>query len=203
MVEYVKDPSSIDEAVLHVVDFVETQRQTNQGDPGYSKNRRAMRQVYSWEDEDSESEDNQLQPTRVCKETNKQDQREESPSNKAKRLSSDAASLGQLIDTLNERLDKLENNPTPSDNTAVNNTVTEQPGNNNRTPMKDVTCFACQRLGHFARNCPNQQATARRQHTTQATTNNYPAIRPEWRTARTWPKTQSRTSTTSSAFPLN
>ena len=140
-VEYHKEPENIDEAVFHVVNFIQTRGSRGHRtrvDPHKKSMRRASEAIHgSLTDVSPDSEDElTTEDAGVnCRAT---------ANTKSLTVSSThEALIGQLID----RITKLE-----QDSTKQKGVKTFQPRNQNKP---GIICYNCQQPGHKANKCPN------------------------------------------------
>lgn len=150
-VEYVKEPSDIDEAVYQVVNYLDAHKKSERGDDS-RKIRKTIRMVRADDTDDEEEE-------RVARLPSKSKPTENKSESKEKELSSQDAlisELQQLKDTvqgcqktLGERMDKMEN--MQSKRGSYNKNNRNQGGNKQD---RSFLCYKCGEPGHFARSCP-------------------------------------------------
>ena len=160
-VEFNKEPENIDDAVYHVVNFIQTRRQTdyNPEKKGKRYARRAMIEDGYCSDSDSsadESQDKKANARRVpdkrvrIEKVEEKEVVKESENQKAPEEESENAKLLKLLLAKIEELSRVSlNRGQQADrNQAPRNTEKRNRGTN-------VVCYKCSQKGHYARECTN------------------------------------------------
>jgi hypothetical protein len=187
MVEYVKEPATLDDAVLLVVDFTETQRRPNHAESGFnSKTRRPMRHVYDSDEGEQYVENSFSEVGRACKDKAKSPPRitiTEKPGSNAGETTP-TGNGDHLLQTLVQRLDKMDAilaaSAMGNNNSRPFNSAQRTPATGPQSHQREVTCYSCQLKGHYSRECPTRDVIARRQGNDRGNRPNYPAVRQDW-----------------------
>jgi hypothetical protein len=152
-VEYHKEPETIDQAVFHVVNWIQTRN-------GFNSERRHRNNVRLLT-EDRELTDDEMDD-RACRIPNAhlkhKDGKPRDSSSPNKKSDNAETSQESLMKQILERLDSLEKDK------AINKPVSRQSANR----RQDVVCFNCQQIGHYARNCPDKRDDTRDRFKRQA-----------------------------------
>ena len=168
-VEYNKEPVNIDEAVLHVVNFVQTRRRGSSEEYAERKFKRYARRanVESDGSSDDESQDESIDrvfrlPAKEDKVQNlKEDRRKQkkgsdksayAEANASMKVLSEAKSLMQDLAKQIQKLTKV---------TSGNTAMQQQ-----QRPIRsrNVVCYGCGVLGHIIRDCPQKGNNGRNQN---------------------------------------
>ena len=146
-VEFNKEPQNIDEAVYHVVNWVQIKNVSR------GERRRRVNVCQSYEDDGDEDnwvrnvEEGRQYNVRECR------KRVQPESHRTDTVDSD-----KIIQELQERLEKLENQ-------LARNRRDRFPRKN--TDTTGVRCYNCQQMGHYARDCPERSESRPDQRTTE------------------------------------
>ncbi|XP_069109870.1 uncharacterized protein [Argopecten irradians] len=141
-VEFHKDPKNIDEAVFHVVNYIETKRMPNRRIEDDDQNARKMRKVEAeqcsdaseneWQDEDFIKNHNSVRAVNtVNKEKNKQRTEVSNESQSAEGVDDEMKDI--LVKACEQITSRMNKSPTNLD---------------------DRRCYTCNEVGHISRNCP-------------------------------------------------
>ena len=151
-VEYVKDPTNIDEAVYEVVNLVETKRSVHND---VSDKRVRTRIVHGFiSDDDSEEERAARLPTRSFKQNGDKVDSEKAKQDKSNdpclstEIKAVKEGLNEVTSVMKSLVDKMAHAPV---NTKSRNDI--QPTVRNKTVNRKVVCYRCGKPGHYANEC--------------------------------------------------
>jgi hypothetical protein len=136
-VEYHKEPHTIDEAVFHVVNLIQTKKYDR-------KNRGSARRTQVEEHEDTDAINRM--PNKQNTDKKHRDMTNTNCADVPKSISDDQM---KMFEQILQRIDRLEKVQKPKQNE-----------NRGRPAPKDIECFHCHERGHYARNCPAKQSDA-------------------------------------------
>ncbi|XP_052238636.1 uncharacterized protein LOC127849933 [Dreissena polymorpha] len=156
-VEYVKEPRDIDEAVYHVVNYIQTRKRHQVGS---NRRQRPVRRTGGTETDEADSENESDSDTveyafRVPKKRQfKRSEKTETKRKKYQTVRKTSVNQGQtktevkedVIQALTQKIEELSMKVE-----TVNNKSTKD---DNRRSF--VRCYNCNRENHFARECPNE-----------------------------------------------
>ncbi|KAH3866624.1 hypothetical protein DPMN_029722 [Dreissena polymorpha] len=140
-VEFHKEPRDIDEAVFHVVNMIQTKNACRSD----RSNKHSLRTVATTEDglEDSDSEYQEPVNRIPFKQTESNSgQQTQNPKHQPFKMD-ETINQNELIAKLLKRIEKLEEAQQAKDRKKS-------------TFKRDVECFACHDIGHYARDCPKR-----------------------------------------------
>ena len=141
-VEYHKEPDTIDQAVFHVVNWI----QTRNGYYSERKHRSNVRAVS--EDPDLTDDETDDRACRVPNGHHTHRERESREPSNLKKSDSTEISQESLMKKILERLDNLEKDREASHKPADRHSANRR---------QDVVCYHCKQTGHIARNCPERR----------------------------------------------
>ena len=141
-VEYHKEPDTIDQAVFHVVNWIQT-RNEYYSERKHRSNVRAVR-----EDPDQTDEETDDRACRIPNGHYTHRERESREPSNLKKSDSTEISQESLMKKILERLDNLE-----KDREASHKPVDRHSSYH----RQDVVCYHCKQTGHIARNCPERR----------------------------------------------
>ena len=141
-VEYVKDPSDIDEAVFHVVNFIQTRQKHTSSPYNDKKMRKFVRSTHSSESNQDESDNSDEEYVCQVKPGNRGQKSttngiDQDSTKDAKQTKEYTTCEKGVEDLLKQLIEKVENF-----------------AKYNQVKPRDRGCFNCHQEGHFARNCP-------------------------------------------------
>jgi hypothetical protein len=146
-VEFHKEPTTIDEAVFHIVNFIQT-KSRNENDRRLHKGARR-----AFDDDQFRCKDGAClyevpsarytRATRSDSETVNFGVSNNTDDGSMQCKKEESAEQGFVLEAIMKRLEKLEEN------------VIKEKSKSNR--KVDITCFNCQRVGHMARECPDKR----------------------------------------------
>lgn len=138
-IEFHKEPSTIDEAVYHVVNFIQTRN-------CYGDRRNRLARRTSENDEDDEHISHNARAVRAPSEASKEYRKSfHNRGNRQQSQDQNKEPMNQVMKEILQRLEQLE---------KKNNVST--PVSHVQQPKRPVTCFKCHQEGHYARNCPTR-----------------------------------------------
>ena len=152
-VEYVKDPCDIDEAVFHVVNYIQTRKRISQSPYGEKKMKKFVRSAKNSKCEEGEGDSDEEYACQVrSKPTKLKEQKQ--PQNQNKQIKDteliphQEPEMGNMLKQILDKISLLTEN------------------NTTRKPSKE--CYNCHKPGHFIRDCPQRKhSTYRRQTNSQ------------------------------------
>ncbi|KAK3085461.1 hypothetical protein FSP39_003728 [Pinctada imbricata] len=143
-IEYIKDPTTIDEAVLQVVTFEESGRQGHKRGKTVRQVKADSQKSYSDGDEPSQSGSNP-------------DFRKQIKGNNSYRNSQVIQELNAEIQSLKKELEKHKSDKNQDGGQKIHDERDGNPNNpskGQRHGHRERICYCCRQPGHFARECP-------------------------------------------------